>query len=196
MKALDLPKEVLAMKSNRAPTIAIVTGVLAAGCGWAFAAQDKYTVKVPNGLAFSEFRGYEAWQVVSISQDGDLVAAILANPMMIQAYMAGIPSNGKPFPDGAKLAKIHWNPKKMETFPAATVPGTQHDVDFMVKDSKRFADSGGWGYAVFEYDAASDTFKPGTLADKPPQGSDAKCGFACHTKVKTRDYVFTDYGHR
>ena len=45
-------------------------------------------------------------------------------------------------------------------------------------------------------DAASDTFTSGTLADKPPQGNDAKCGFACHTKVKTRDYVFTDYGHR
>jgi len=58
------------------------------------------------------------------------------------------------------------------------VPGTQHDVDFMVKDSKRFADSGGWGWAVFDYDAASDTFMPGTLADTPRQGNDAKCGFA------------------
>jgi hypothetical protein len=74
--------------------------------------------------------------------------------------------------------------------------GTQHDVDFMVKDSKRFADSGGWAWAVFDYDAASDTFRPGTSADKPPQGNDARCGFACHTIVKTRDYVFTDYGHR
>ena len=115
---------------------------------------------------------------------------------MIKAYQAGIPGNGKPFPDGARLAKIHWNPKKMETFPAATVPGSQADVDFMVKDSKRFADSGGWGYGVFDYDAASDTFKPGTMADKPPQGTDARCGFTCHTTVKTRDYVFTDYGHR
>jgi hypothetical protein len=160
------------------------------------AAQDKYTLKVPNGLSFSEFRGYESWQVVSISQDGSLMAATLANPVMIKAYQAGAPGNGKPFPDGSKLAKIHWNPKKMETFPAATVPGTQHDVDFMVKDSKRFADSGGWGYAVFDYDTASDTFTPGTLAGKPPQGNDAKCGYACHTGVKARDYVFTDYGHR
>jgi hypothetical protein len=115
---------------------------------------------------------------------------------MIEAYQAGIPGNGKPFPDGAKMAKIHWNPTKMETFPPATVPGTQHDVDFMVKDSKRFSDSGGWGWAVFDYDAASNTFKPGTSADNPPQANDAKCGFACHTIVKTRDYVFTDYGHR
>ena len=177
--------------------VVVVVGVfLCVLAGLAMAAQDKYTVKVPGGLSFSEFRGYEGWQVVSISQDGPLMAAILANPVMIKAYMSGIPGNGQPFPDGAKMAKIHWNPKKMETFPAATVPGTQHDMDFMVKDSKRFADSGGWGYAVFEYDAASDTFSPGTLADKPPQGNDAKCGFACHSRVKTRDYVFTEYGHR
>jgi hypothetical protein len=124
------------------PTIPIITGVLALVGSWAISAQDKYTVKVPNGLSFSEFRGYEAWQVVSISQGGNHIAAIVANPVMIKAYMEGVPGNGKPFPDGAKMAKIHWNPKKMETFPSATVPGTQHDVDFMVKDSKRFADSG------------------------------------------------------
>ena len=159
-------------------------------------AQDKYTVKVPGGLAFSEFKGYEAWQLVSASMDGDLFAGIVANPVMIDAYRAGIPGNGKPFPDGSKMAKIHWSPKKLETFPAATVPGALHDIDFMVKDSKRFADSGGWGYAVFDYDAKAGKFTPGTTADNPPQGNDAKCGFACHTIVKTRDYVFTDYGKR
>jgi len=164
--------------------------------GAAISAQDKYTVSVPGGLAFSEFRGYETWQLVSASQDGALMAAIVANPVMMAAYQAGVPGNGKPFPDGSKMAKIHWNPKKLETFPAATVPGTLHDVDFMVKDSTRFKDSGGWGYAVFDYDAKSDTFTPGTLADNPPQGNDAKCGFACHTIVKNRDYVFTDYGKR
>jgi hypothetical protein len=162
----------------------------------ALAAPDKYTVKVPGGLAFSEFRGYETWQVVSISHDEPMMAAILANPVMIKAYLDGVSGNGKPFPDGSKMAKIHWIPKKMEAFPKALVPGAQHDVDFMVKDSKRFADSGGWGYAVFDYDAASDTFTPGTLAGKPPQGNDARCGFACHTLVKSKDYVFTEYGHR
>ena len=160
--------------------------------------QDKYTLQVPGGLGFSEIKGYEQWQVVgpSLTEAANVIRVILANPVMIKAYQDGIPGNGKPFPDGAKMAKIHWNPKKMETFPSATVPGTQHDVDFMVKDSKRFADSGGWGYAVFDYNAASDTFTPGTLAGKPPQGNDAKCGYACHTTVKTRDYVFTDYAHR
>ena len=184
------------MKRTAFPTIVIVAVFLAVLGSLALAQQDRYSLRVPGGLAFSEFRGYEAWQVVSISQDGPLMAAILANPVMIDAYAAGVPGNGRPFPDGAKMAKIHWNPKKMETFPAATVPGTLHDVDFMVKDSTRFADSGGWGWAVFKYDAASDTFAAGTTADQPPQANDAKCGFVCHTIVKTRDYVFTEYGKR
>jgi hypothetical protein len=115
---------------------------------------------------------------------------------MIDAYKAGIPGNGQPVPDGAKMAKIHWIPKPNEYFKDATVPGNLLNVDFMVKDSKRFADGGGWGYAVFDYDAASETFKPGTKEGTPPQGNDARCGVACHTRAKTRDYVFTEYGKR
>jgi len=159
-------------------------------------AQDKYSVKVPGGLAFSEFRGYESWQAISISRTEGAVALIVGNPAMIKAYRAGIPANGNPVPDGAKMAKVHWKPKQNAFFPGATVPGEQVNVDFMVKDSKRFADSGGWGYAVFDYNAASDTFTPGTLEGKPPQGNDAKCGFACHTRAKARDYVFTEYPKR
>ena len=184
------------MKSKRIAAITIIAGVSALTGAWAMSAQDKYTLKVPNGLSFSEFRGYETWQVVSISQDGKLIAVTLGNPVAIDAYLAGIPENGKPFPDGAKLAKIHWNPTTMATFPKATVPGTQHDVDFMVKDSKRFPNSDGWGWGVFDYDAVSNTFKPGTLADMPPQGNNATCGLACHTIVKSSDYVFTTYAHK
>ena len=113
----------------------IIAVVVAVFGGRAISAQDKYTLQVPNGLPFSDFRGYEDWQVVSVSQTEELLKAMVANPVMIDAYKAGVPGNGKPFPDGAKMAKIHWTPKKMETFPAATVPGTLHDVDFMVKDS-------------------------------------------------------------
>ncbi|HLZ66699.1 MAG TPA: cytochrome P460 family protein [Aliidongia sp.] len=185
------------MKGKSILAISIITAMLAAAGGWAAATKDKYTLKVPNGLAFSEFKGYEDWAVVAISENGDKIAAILGNPVLINAYRAGIPTNGKHFPDGAKMAKIHWIPKKQETQPGEpTVPGTQHDVDFMVKDSKRFADSGGWGYAVFNYDTASGSFSPGTSADDPPQDNDAKCGYACHTIVESKDYVFTDYGHR
>jgi len=159
--------------------------------------QDKYAVRIQNGLAFSEFRGYEGWPVISISHNGDKLAAILGNPVMIAALKSGIPGNGNPFPDGARMAKVHWNMKVNPGEPGApTVPGTQHDVDFMLKDRKRFANSGGWGYGAFEYDAVSKTFTPATLKDKPPQGKDATCGFACHSAVKTKDYVFTDYGQR
>lgn len=170
---------------------ALATGVavLAIFGGMAVAAQDKYTVKVPDGLAFSEFRGYEAWQTIGVSQAGDKIEVILGNPAMINAYQAGIPGNGKPFPDGAKMAKIHWMAKKSAEAPApTTVHGDLHDVDFMAKDSKRFADGGGWGYAQFNYVAASDTFTP--------LGTGAKCGTACHTIVKANDYVFTTYGKR
>jgi len=165
--------------------------------GRAISGQDKYTVQVPNGLAFSEFSGYEDWSVIAISENGGLIAVIMGNPAMIDAYKQGVPGNGKPFPDGAKMAKVHWNPKKQEAYPGQpTVPGTQHDVDFMVKDSKRFADSGGWGWGAFEYDAASDTFRPADTTDRPPQEHDAKCGFSCHTIVKNLDFVFTEYGKR
>ena len=175
----------------------LISVVLAVLGGTALAAQDKYTVQVPDGLAFSEFRGYEDWKVIAVSQTGNLVVAILGNPEIIAAYQAGVPGNGKPFPDGSKMAKIHWNAKKSAEAPAPTlVPDTLHDIDFMVRDSKRFADSGNWGYAQFNYDAASDTFTPATLANQPPQGNDAKCGFACHTIVKAKDYVFTAYPKR
>ena len=126
----------------------IIPGVLLVLSGAAISAQDKYTLQVPGGLAFSEFKGYEGWPVIAISENEGLIAVVVGNPVMIDAYKEGVPGNGKPVPDGAKMAKIHWNPKKQEAYPGQpTVPGTLHDVDFMVKDSKRFADSGGWGWA-------------------------------------------------
>jgi hypothetical protein len=175
---------------------AVLLGSAAFVASVAAAAQDKYAVKVPGGLAFAEFRGYETWEAVGVSTNEQATALIMANPVMINAYKAGIPANGKPVPDGAKIAKVHWNPKKSQFFPDTTIPGAQHDVDFMVKDSKRFSDGGGWGYAYFKYDAASDAFTPATTADMPPQGNDAKCGVACHAIVKNRASVFSEYGHR
>jgi hypothetical protein len=185
------------MRKSTLIGLSISVSIAVFATGVAISAQDKLTVKVTNGLGFSEFKGYEDWPVIAISENGGQIAVILGNPAMIDAYKRGVPDNGEPFPDGAKMAKIHWNPKRQETYPGQpTVPGTQHDVDFMLKDSKRFADSGGWGWGAFEYDVASNTFRPATLADSPPQEHDAKCGFACHTLVKNRDYVFTEYGRR
>ncbi|HWA15207.1 MAG TPA: cytochrome P460 family protein [Gemmatimonadales bacterium] len=158
--------------------------------------EDKYALKVPGGLAFAEFKGYETWQVISVSQGGPHLAVIVGNQQMIDAFKAGIPDNGKPFPDGARMAKVHYVPKTHAIFPTAKVPALLHDVDFMVKDSKRFRDSGGWGYAAFIYDTATGKYRPGNTTDTPPQANDAKCGAACHSVVQKRDYVFTYYQPR
>jgi hypothetical protein len=177
------------MMRNPSRLTVISAVVLAVLGGGAIFAQDKYTLQVPNGLAFSEFKGYEGWQTVAVSQSGDLIEVILGNPAMIEAYQAGIPGNGKHFPDGAKMTKIHWKTKKSAEAPSpTTVPDTLHDIDFMERDSKRFPDTAGWGYAQFDWDAASGAFKP--------DGSGANCGYACHTIVAAKDYVFTAYGKR
>jgi len=176
------------MNGKRTLTIATISVVLTTLCGTAFSAQDRYTLQVPNGIAFSEVRGYERWQVVAVSQSGPLIEVIVANPLMIDAYKAGVPDNGKAFPNGSKMAKIHWNVKKSAEAPSPTlVPDTLHDVDVMVRDSKRFP-NGAWGYAEFDYHDDSDTFTP--------LGKGADCGTACHTIVKAKDYVFTAYPKR
>jgi hypothetical protein len=156
----------------------------------AFSTQDKYTLRVPNGLAFSDFRGYENWQVVSVSQTEDLLKVMVANPTMIDAYRAGVPGNGKTFPDGSKIAKIEWKPKKSTEAPfSVRIPDTLQDVFLIEKNTKKFPDTKGWAYAVFDYDPATDTFKPN------PTGV-VNCGFACHTRVAAKDYIFTAYGKR
>ena len=148
---------------TRSPSwpITIVAASLAIVGGVALAAQDKYTLQVPNGLAFSDFRGYEDWQVVAVSQTEELLKVMVANPTMIDAYRAGVPGNGKPFPDGSKIAKIEWKPKKSTEAPfSVRVPDTLQDVFLIEKDTKRFPDTNGWAYAAFDYDPASDTFTP------------------------------------
>jgi len=165
--------------------------------------QDKYALKIPGGLAFSEIRGYEDWQVVapSLTDAQNVIRVILANPVMIKAYREGVPGNGKPFPDGSKIAKLEWRPKKLTDPPFSastpdTVPGDMTVVEFIVKDSKRFPDTHGWGYAMFDYNAAAGTFAPATSASKPPVNNDAKCGAACHTLAASKDYIFTAYPTR
>jgi len=185
------------MKRKTMLTIAAATVALGI-LGWsAVSAQEKSTLKVPGGLAFSEYEGYENWGVVAVHQtEDDLIKAIVANPVAIEAYRSGIPGNGKPFPDGSKLSKIEWR-KAKSTTPPYDKPGKNYAAEIMVKDSKRFADSGGWGYAVFVPDAATGSYKPGGLDHVPPQGNNAKCGFACHNAfVKGKDYVFTEYAKR
>jgi hypothetical protein len=166
-------------------------------------AQDKYTVKVPGGLGFVDFRGYEDWQPVapSFTDAQHVIRLIVANPTMIAAYREGVPGNGKPFPDGSKIAKIEWVPQNITDPPFAasvpdTVTGSLKEVEFIEKDSQRFADTHGWGYAAFNYDDATNTFSPATSTDRPPQNNDARCGSACHGLAAAKDFIFTGYPKR
>jgi len=178
------------MKRKTQLTVAMATAVLAV-LGFTFdSAQDKYSLKSPSGIAFSDFRGYEDWSVVSSARTGEVLKVIVASPEMIKAYKVGFPGNGQPFPDGSRIAKLQWKFKKSTDaqFPV-DVPDVFSQAFVMEKDSKRFPKTGGWGYAVFNYDAASDTF-----AADPKSLSD--CGNACHTVVKTKDYIFHPYQKR
>jgi hypothetical protein len=164
--------------------------VLAVVSGVAVSAQDKYTLKLSNGLAFSDWKGYEDWQLISSSKTDDRLKVILGNPTIIAAFKSGIPGNGKPFPEGSKIAKVQWKPKKSTDAPfVVDVPDTLADLFFMEKDSKRFPQTGGWGYAQFDYDPASASF----TADK---AGTPNCGQVCHVAVKAKDYVFHPYQTR
>lgn len=149
-------------------------------------------MKIPNGLAFSDFRGYEDWRDVSVSQTEHGIKVIAANDLAINAYRSGVPGNGNLFPDGAKFAKIEWTFKKSEESPYfVNVPDTLKSLSFIERDTKRFPETHGWAYAQWAYDAATDALKP---SDTDPSG--AVCGYACHTTVSAKDYIFTAYAKR
>ena len=153
-------------------------------------AQDKYSLKSPDGIAFSDFRGYEDWSVVSSARTDEVQKVIVGNPTMIKAFKAGVPGGGQTFPDGSMIVKLQWKQKKStEAQFAVDVPDTFSQAFVMEKDSKRFPKSGGWGYALFNYDPASDKF---TADAKSP----SDCGNACHSAVKAKDYIFHPYEKR
>jgi Cytochrome P460 len=109
-------------------------------------AQDKYSLKSPGGIAFSDFRGYEDWSVVSSARTDEVLKVIVANPAMINAYKAGVPGNGQPFPEGSMIVKLQWKPKKSTEAPfAVDVPDVFKQAFVMEKDSKRLPKTGGWG---------------------------------------------------
>jgi len=175
---------------RRLTIIATVVAVLAAVVAAAVYAQDKYSLKSPGGIAFSDFRGYEDWPVVSSARTDEVLKVIVANPAMITAYKAGVPGNKQTFPEGSMIVKLQWKPKKSTEAPfVVDVPDVFAQAFVMEKDSKRFPKTGGWGYAVFNYDASSDKF---TADEKSP----ADCGHSCHVAVKAKDYIFHPYQKR
>ena len=171
------------------PTIVVTAVLCASVAGVAPAAQDRSALKVPDGLAFSEFKGYEDWQAVAVSQTQNL-KLIAANPVMMQGYKAGLPAAGKAFPEGSKAVKIEWLAERNPVSPyEVRVPRALKSLSFIEKDSKRFPKSQGWGYAKFERDPASGELKPSVT------GTD--CGNACHTAaVAAQDFIFTAYPAR
>lgn len=182
------------MKNKSVPAIAITVFLFVSVSMVALAQQDRYTVKALNGVSFSEFKGYENWQDVAVSRTGTDVKAILANPVMINAYREGIPGNGKPFPDGSMIVKIEWLKKANTLSPyPVEVPDQLQALAFIEKDSKRFPDTSGWGYAQFDYDAKSGTFTP---YGKNASFGTSYCYGLCHSKVKATDYIFTAYPFR
>lgn len=177
------------MKRMTRVSIAAATALLAIVGGAPFSATDKYTLKSQGGIAFADFKGYEDWAVVSSARTDEVLKVIVANPTMIKAYKAGVPMRGQHFPEGSKIVKLQWKPKKSTdaTF-VVDVPDVFTQAFVMEKDSKRFPKTGGWGYALFNYEAPSGTY----AADPAP----ADCGQACHVKMKANDYIFHPYQKR
>jgi hypothetical protein len=179
------------MKRKSIVSITAVTAVLAS-LGAAVYAQerfDKYALKSPSGIAFSDFRGYEDWAVVSSARTDEVLKVIVANPKMIDAYKAGVPGNGRHFPEGSMIAKLQWSFKKSTEAPfVVDVPDAPTQAFLMEKDSKRFPQTGGWGYAVFNHDVATGKM----TADE----AKADCGHTCHVAVSSDDYIFHPYQKR
>src|SRR5438552_12023768 len=164
--------------------IGIISASVVVLSGTAISAQDMYSLKSPSGIAFSDFRGYEDWAVVSSARTDEVLKVIVANPTMINAYKAGAPGNGQTFPDGSMIVKLQWKPKRSTEAPfVVDVPDVFTQAFVMEKHSKRFPESGGWGYALLNYEAVSDKFTtdPKSLSN---------CGISCHTAVKAKDYIF------
>ncbi|GJE44793.1 cytochrome P460 family protein [Methylobacterium soli] len=124
--------------------------------------------------------GYRAWQLIAPALEGeplDELRAVLGNDVAVKAYEGGT----LPFPDGTILVKLAWKQAPSPEFAPATVPGRATTVQVMVKDARRYAETGGWGFGRF-------------IDGKPVDAAQHETCFACHeARVKDRDYVFTRY---
>lgn len=177
-------------RNKRIISTTATLGMFAAATLWAQDAQQKYSLVSPGGIAFADFKGYEDWAVVSSARTDEVLKVIVGNPAIIDAFKKGAPAGGKVFPEGSKLVKLQWTPKKSTEAPfVVEVPNEFSQAFVMVKDSKRFPKTGGWGYAVFNYDPKAGKFS----ADA---SSPADCGHTCHVAVKAKDYVFHPYQKR
>jgi len=134
----------------------------------------------PNGITVVE--GYRSWQAIapSFRPDKEHIRMVLGNEAALKACREGL----RPFPDGTIFAKIAWNVRKHPEFPAAFIPGTFVQVEFMIKDSAKYKETAGWGFARF------------VGKDLRPYGRDpgfaGEC-FGCHEPMAGNDFVFTNW---
>ena len=133
----------------------------------------------PNGISFPS--DYKDWRLISSSHrvDNNTLRVILGNDTAITAARA---DQTNPWPDGAVMAKIVWKETTLDSWEKAIVPGEFVHVEFMVKDSKKYSDTGGWGFARWKGTQLTPYGKDNTFV--------YEC-FGCHTPVKSNDYVFT-----
>ncbi len=123
-------------KRNKVAIAMAVLAIFGAAVG---AAEDKYSLTSPGGIAFADFRGYEDWSVASSAPTDEVLKVIVGNPAIIKAYKSGVPLNGQVFPEGSLLVKLQWKPKKSTEAPfAVDVPDVFKQAFVMEKDSKRF----------------------------------------------------------
>ncbi len=160
-----------------------------AGVFTAVALAGDWDLTAPTGLKFGLIKGYEDWHVVATHYrtDKNELRYIIGNKKAVEAYKKG----AKKFPEGAILVKIGYSLKKNPAFKASVEPDAIQRVEFMIKDSKRFKDSAGWGFARFVRDQKTGKYK---VFGKSPKDY-AQC-FSCHKLVKHKDFVFTDYVRR
>lgn len=133
----------------------------------------------PNGINLPE--GYKDWRMIAVSHrsDHNSLRAIIGNDVAVEAARSG---NTNPWPDGAMLGKLVWKNRTDPHWPPATVPGEFVHAEFMIKDSQKYGDTLGWGWARW------------LGGEQEPYGKDANFSqecMGCHTPVKSRDYVFT-----
>ena len=133
----------------------------------------------PNGISIPA--DYKNWRVIALSHrsDNKTLRVILGNDIAVNAARAGTVI---PWPDGSILAKIVWKDSNHEKWQSAVIPGKFVHAEFMIKDSKKYSSTGGWGFARWKG------------LEQKPYGDDAnfvKECFGCHTPVMDNDYVFT-----
>jgi len=155
----------------------ILLMVLILCCGVVHSWASDSTVPQANGISYPE--GWQNWATIAVSHrtDNNTIRVILGNATAVDAARKGVTN---PWPDGAVLGKVVWKDKELDAWPEATVPGKLVHAEFMFKDSKKYPDTYGWGWARWLGQEQA-----------PFDGGPQVC-ISCHTPVKEHDWVFTE----